>query len=361
MATKTLDGKWRVDLRPLGRSGPRFRKTLPTREKATAYERHIQSKYGTQEDWEKSQQQKEQAKDRRKLSDIVTLWHTLHGHTLTSGDKRLQQLLATAKDLDDPIALQADPAVFLSYRKTRLSAGVTANHLNHELSYLKSAFNLLISLDKWEGVNPYGKIKKLPLQQKPPNFLNLAEVETLLAALDEARNPDVKAIVNICLSTGFRWSEAQDLRGEQIHNGKIHLDQTKTNRSRSVPITDSLETELFKGREKRGRLFKDSWRAFNFAIDRAGIELPKGQATHVLRHTFASHYVMAGGDLLALRDTLGHQTIQMTMAYAHLAPDHLAAAKTLNPLAQLSKCGHNVDATENLSAGTKSAGNLAVT
>ncbi len=45
---------------------------------------------------------------------------------------------------------------------------------------------------------------------------------------------------------------------------------------------------------------------------------------HDLRHTFASHWMMARGDLFKLSKILGHHSIQMTMRYAHLAPDAFA-------------------------------------
>jgi site-specific recombinase XerD len=44
---------------------------------------------------------------------------------------------------------------------------------------------------------------------------------------------------------------------------------------------------------------------------------------HLLRHTFASHFVMSGGNILALQKILGHSDVKMTMIYAHLAPDYL--------------------------------------
>lgn len=44
---------------------------------------------------------------------------------------------------------------------------------------------------------------------------------------------------------------------------------------------------------------------------------------HLLRHTFASHYMMSGGSLLALSKILGHSDVKITMIYAHLAPDYL--------------------------------------
>ncbi|PAV02406.1 hypothetical protein CBG25_11100 [Arsenophonus sp. ENCA] len=57
-----------------------------------------------------------------------------------------------------------------------------------------------------------------------------------------------------------------------------------------------------------------------------------GQATHVLRHTFASHFIMNGGNIIALQQILGHANIQQTMAYAHLAPNYLEFAISFNPL-----------------------------
>jgi integrase len=44
---------------------------------------------------------------------------------------------------------------------------------------------------------------------------------------------------------------------------------------------------------------------------------------HLLRHTFASHFVMSGGNILALQKILGHSDVKMTMIYAHLAPEYL--------------------------------------
>ncbi|MNN87636.1 Tyrosine recombinase XerD [compost metagenome] len=75
-----------------------------------------------------------------------------------------------------------------------------------------------------------------------------------------------------------------------------------------------------------------------------GLDLPAGQMTHVLRHTFASHYMMNGGDILTLQRVLGHASLAMTMKYAHFSPGHLAEVVNLNPLSQ--QCGQSVDAGE---------------
>lgn len=66
-----------------------------------------------------------------------------------------------------------------------------------------------------------------------------------------------------------------------------------------------------------------------------GTDCMSSSHPHVLIHTFASHFVMNGGNILTLQKILGHQSIAMTMRYAHLAPDHLKAATKLNPITAL--------------------------
>jgi site-specific recombinase XerD len=48
--------------------------------------------------------------------------------------------------------------------------------------------------------------------------------------------------------------------------------------------------------------------------------------------------MMNGGNILTLQKILGHANLTMTMLYAHLAPEHLQEAKTLNPLSRLTDC-----------------------
>ena len=65
------------------------------------------------------------------------------------------------------------------------------------------------------------------------------------------------------------------------------------------------------------------------------IQLAKGLKTHVLRHTFASHFMMNGGKILVLQRILGHANIRETMRYDHFAPDRLEETAVLNPISNL--------------------------
>ena len=55
-------------------------------------------------------------------------------------------------------------------------------------------------------------------------------------ALTKSRNPHVGLISKICLATGARWSEAEELRDTQVKNGLIEYARTKSGKTRAVPI-----------------------------------------------------------------------------------------------------------------------------
>lgn len=110
--------------------------------------------------------------------------------------------------------------------------------------------------------------------------------------------------------------------------------KTKSSRVRTVPIGEELE-RFIRDHWKRHGPFTGLISSFRRALVGSGIDLPKGQASHALRHTFASHFIQKGGNILTLQKILGHSSLAMSMRYAHLAPEHLVEAIRLNPLAGL--------------------------
>lgn len=174
------------------------------------------------------------------------------------------------------------------------------------------------------------------LKYKAPEmgYLQPTQIPLLIKELGNGRNKDVQLIAEICLSTGCRWGEAENLRGEHVRDNKVTFVNTKGNKPRTVPISPELAARIPK---KTGPLFSSSLKAFRTAVERTNLQLPKGQMSHVLRHTFASHFMMKGGNILVLQRILGHASIVDTMKYSHFAPDHLEDAVRLNPLINLKK------------------------
>lgn len=144
---------------------------------------------------------------------------------------------------------------------------------------------------------------------------------------------------------GLLWSDI-DFERRLITVDKSFNGPTKAGDVRYVPILDPLLPILQRWRlvcpgalvfpNERGGMHGKSARVFqevlHRVLDAAGF--PKAERAgrlrryvvfHDLRHTFASHWVMRGGDIFKLQKILGHKSMQMTQRYAHLAPETYAS------------------------------------
>ncbi len=311
-------------MRPEGRHGKRVRKQFDTKAEALRFEAHIKSQ-ADQGEWNPAKP------DHRRLSDLCDQWYEQHGKHLKDGERRLRKLSLIANALNDPIGNQLTPDRFLKYRGNKKASPKT---LNNELGYLNAVYNELERTEQIKYSNPLAKVRPIKLVENELSYLMIDEVKELLDSIKgQTDNPHVLLITKICLATGCRWGEAESLHRRNISNGKITFTDTKSKKNRTVPISPELEKDIVN--HGKGKLFTGSITSFRRALARTTIELPKGQAAHVLRHTFASHFIMGGGDILTLQRILGHSSIVMTMRYAHLSPDHLTEAIQLNPLAKV--------------------------
>lgn len=325
MAIEQLpDGRWKVDVEPI--KGKRFRKTVKTKAEALRFEATCRTKTTESPVWSP------RPKDRRKLSELFSRYYDLHGHTLADA-KRLKQVLGNiARDLGDPIAVRFTADQFCVLRSKQLAAGINGKTLNNRLGYVKSVFNELYRLGDIDYPNPLSNVRPLRLQERPLSFLSRDQVDELLHTFDHY--PDCRhlaLIARVCLATGARWGEAQGLVPARVKNGAVTFANTKSRRTRTIPIDPALERMLLDYFKECGT-FPNCIRHFSRVLASTSIKLPAGQATHVLRHTFASHFVMGGGNILTLQKVLGHASVTMTMRYAHLSPDHLQDALRLNPI-----------------------------
>jgi len=336
---KQPDGKWLLDFypegKPKGKPSKRIRKTFSTKGEALAYQNHVLENIHIKP-WLDGKE------DRRTLWDLVTQWFDEHGVTLDDGERRKGAMEFAYQSMGKPLAHEFDATMFSLYRKKRLSGEivrtarvkkVSPRTMNLELAYFRAVFNELKRLGHWKLENPLATVRAFKSEESELAYLEQDEIRNLLEQCKASKNESTYWVACVCLATGARWDEAESLTTKQIKNLKVSFFKTKGNRNRTVPISQEFYDALPKP-EKQGRLFQSCYSAFRKAVERADFELPDGQLSHVLRHTFASHFMMNGGNILVLQRILGHTDIKMTMRYSHFAPDHFQQAIELNPLAK---------------------------
>jgi len=324
------NGKWFVQV---DRKGiPRIRRGgFESKEAAELFEREHLAKHRIQY---------EQNKDKRTLKELVESWFIYHGINLADGERRRRALLQMATELENPIAgqLNAEQFVAYRYRKTQGPGAITYKTFNNLHGYLAAVFNRMRKLKVIDYASPVCEVDFIKIQERQLSYLSLEQIDTLFESIKSScKNVSTWYVTQICLRTGARWSEAEKLKRKQLHHGRITYEFTKSKKTRTVPLDPDfyrLLDQFAQHKNPDDRIFENCIGSFRRAVYRTDLSLPRGQMTHILRHSFASHFVMNGGNILALQKILGHADIGMTMRYAHLAPDHLKDAITLNPLAK---------------------------
>lgn len=187
------------------------------------------------------------------------------------------------------------------------------------------------------------------------DYLSKTEVAGLLRYLEEHEAdltgrevPQLFAMVATAIYAGLRKGELMGLRRidvsldrKQITVARSYDKAPKSGKVRHVPLHPALERILRVWLDRcpvtdEGLVFPlldvcDGWtmgqRRHMLHIEhylRAGGCHVPARPWHSLRHTFASHFMMAGGNILTLQKLLGHASLDQTLIYAHLSPDHLA-------------------------------------
>jgi integrase len=161
-------------------------------------------------------------------------------------------------------------------------------------------------------------------------FLERDEEARLFAAI-RGRSEDAWRLAVFLVDTGCRLGEALGLIWNDIQEHRVSFWITKSGRSRTIPLTDrAREAVAYSdegGRRPKGPFAMLTQPQFRAIWNEAKMEVGLGADTqvvpHILRHTCASRLVQGGIDIRRVQMWLGHQTLQMTMRYAHLAANDL--------------------------------------
>ena len=235
----------------------------------------------------------------------------------------------------EPLYLdQIDRRAIASFVSARKREGVSDTSTRRDLAFLSSLCAMAVRWG-WLEANPVAAYNKKSLKEARPRtrFLQPAEFERLLVA----SSPEMRPALILAVETGLRKDELFSLTTGDIDlpRREIHLERTKTNSPRRVPLSErAMQTvhALLHAPDRPGSpyllcradggRYGDMKKGFANACRRAKIA---NFRWHDLRHTFASWFVQQDGDLDRLSRILGHATLQMTARYGHLRTSDLHA------------------------------------
>lgn len=191
----------------------------------------------------------------------------------------------------------------------------------------------------------------LPLPKTPKRLPTVLSPEEIVRLIEAASSLMHRTILILLYATGIRRAELRWLKLSDIDSKRmvIHIEQGKGRRDRDLPMTPmvlQVLREYWRHAKSKVYLFpspdstnepekpissKTVWNVVHEAAVRAG--LTKRIGPHTLRHSFATHHIEGGTDLLVLQSLLGHAELKNTLVYIHLSQHRMRAA--VNPLDRL--------------------------
>ena len=191
------------------------------------------------------------------------------------------------------------------------------------------------------------RVIKLPTisnDRKLPVILSREELKRLFVSPQRLKQ---KVLLAFIYSAGLRVGEASRLKISDIDSDRmqVRVEKSKGKVDRYVPLgsyalkglrkyikSSKPKTYLFNGRNKGTPLSTSAMQqSFRLAKEKAGII--KDVSVHSLRHTYATHLLEEGVDIVTIKELLGHATIETTMMYLHVAKvDRMNAHSPLDTL-----------------------------
>jgi integrase/recombinase XerD len=243
---------------------------------------------------------------------------------------------------------------YLEHLRTERHNGASA--LNRQATVLRNFYRAIVAMGHLEPrQNPMAHFPKIkPAPRKLPSALSRQEVGTLLdhPETDTVLGLRDRALLTLLYGTGIRASECAGLAEKDIDWEERTIRVTgKGGHERVLPLNEEVlhvlrQYRLAHGGAKANEPFFRSREggalSRNAIYDRVRTHarrarIPHRVSPHRLRHTFATHLVQEGVNLVTLRDLLGHRQITSTQIYIHLTAQDLRKATDKHPVSQLIK------------------------
>lgn len=238
---------------------------------------------------------------------------------------------------------------FLTFLK--LKKRYTARAINRKIATLKAYFHFL-EKEEFISKSPMGEIKSLKMEKHLPKVLNEEDVELLIESSE--KTSELKGdesdtgfkrfvyyrdyvILELFYASGMRISELIGLNIEDVDFKNRMIKVTgKGNKQRIVLINDTTVEALssylaLRPNVKTSALFlnRNNGRLSQRAVQimfkknmlRSGIA--KDASPHTLRHSFATHMLKGGSDLVTIKELLGHENLSTTQIYTNIAMQHI--------------------------------------
>ncbi len=174
-------------------------------------------------------------------------------------------------------------------------------------------------------------LPEIDRSNKLPVVLSGQEVKALLKAPVHIRE---KVMFALTYDTGIRISELINLllRDVDLDRAMIHIRQSKNKKDRYLPISshtvrgikkhltiNNPKTYLFENQNRKGMPISKTRVRFLLKEALSMTNIKKKISMHSLRHTFATHQLESGQNIMVLKELLGHANIQTTLVYLHIA------------------------------------------
>lgn len=268
-------------------------------------------------------------------------------HTILSYANDLAQYYSFLKKEYPAVTAQHDSVhqgVIRAFLGLLLDSGMSKKSVVRKLSTLRSFYKFLVRR-KAVRQNPALNIVTPKVEKKLPQFIDRESMERILSLPDQKTFDGARDAVMLELfyGSGIRRGELINLNVEDIdHRHKTMKVTGKGNKQRIVPITQKahgsiqqylkLRKEYLPQSDSRNRAMfvradgnRLSPSMVNTVVKRylSGVTELQKKSPHVLRHTFATHLLDNGADIVAVKELLGHESLSTTQVYTHVTVERL--------------------------------------